>query len=133
MKKIMLHKDLDVWKLSMDLVKDIYSVTTGFPGTERYGLTQQIRRAAVSVPSNIAEGSARKYPREFIQFLYYALGSTAELETQLELAKRLGYLKDDTEPNAKLSRIGAMLVKLIRSIGRNLTASPVSIRKEPSN
>lgn len=120
MKKIMLHKDLDVWILSMELVTDIYALTTSFPVTERYGLTQQIRRAAVSIPSNIAEGSARKNPREFIQFLYYSLGSAAELETQLELAKRLCYLKDDPGLCIKVCRIGSMLVRLIKAMNRNI-------------
>jgi len=75
------HKDLEVWKKSMDLVSNIYKITESFPNKELYGLTNQIRRAAVSVPSNIAEGAARSSKREFIQFLYVALGSLSELET----------------------------------------------------
>jgi four helix bundle protein len=78
------HKDLDVWKLSMDLVVDIYQITDSLPKSELFGLTSQIRRAAVSVPSNIAEGSARKNTTEYIQFLYIALGSITEVDTQLE-------------------------------------------------
>jgi four helix bundle protein len=76
------HKDLDVWKKSMNLVVLIYDITSKFPSDERFGLTSQMRRAAVSIPSNIAEGAARKGDKEFIQFLMIALGSLSELETQ---------------------------------------------------
>lgn len=90
------HEDLDVWKLSMDLVIDIYSVTKNFPADEKFGLTSQLRRAAVSVPSNIAEGAARKSDKEYIQFLYIALGSIAEIETQLLISTRLGFYNSET-------------------------------------
>ncbi len=86
----MLHKNMDVWKLSMDLVTKVYGITGKFPVEERFGLSQQKRRAAVSVPSNIAKGSARKSSNEFIKFLYIALGSLTELETQLLICDRLG-------------------------------------------
>jgi four helix bundle protein len=76
------HKDLDLWKKSMNLVVLIYDITSKFPSDERFGLTSQMRRAAVSIPSNIAEGAARKGDKEFIQFLMIALGSLSELETQ---------------------------------------------------
>jgi four helix bundle protein len=75
------HKDLDVWKRSMDLVVKVYQITKLFPDTEKYGLSSQMRRAAVSIPSNIAEGAARKGDKEFIQFLYISIGSLSELET----------------------------------------------------
>lgn len=90
--KIRNHKDLKVWKKSLDLVDNIYRITEFFPNKEIYGLTNQLRRSAVSVPSNIAEGAARSSKKEFIQFLYIALGSLAELETQMIIASRLGYL-----------------------------------------
>ena len=90
------HKDLDVWKLGMDLVANVYLMTKEFPKTEMYGLTSQMRRAAVSVPSNIAEGAARKGNKENLQFLYIALGSLSELETQAIIASRLAYLKNET-------------------------------------
>lgn len=90
------HKDLDVWKKAMDLVKEIYLVSKEFPSSEQYGLTNQIRRAAVSIPSNIAEGAGRKGDKELLQFLSFALGSLAELETQLLIAVRLGYLDEIT-------------------------------------
>src|SRR5208337_5175176 len=96
MGKITTHKDLDVWKEAMNLAKQAYFITSNFPKEEIYGLTSQIRRAAVSIPSNIAEGAARNSHKEFIQFLYIALGSVAELETQLLLARELGLVKDIT-------------------------------------
>jgi len=85
-------RDLDVWKLSIDLVKEIYQVTGKLPVTEIYGLTNQIRKAAVSIPSNIAEGQGRSSSREFKQYLPIALGSLAELETQLIIASEINYL-----------------------------------------
>jgi four helix bundle protein len=79
MSKIRMHKDLDVWKESMRLAKDVYALTTKFPKEEMYGLTSQIRRSAVSIPSNIAEGAGRNSNKEFIQFVYISLGSLVEL------------------------------------------------------
>lgn len=86
------HHDLDVWKKSIDLVTEIYKVTESYPKSELYGLTNQIRRCAVSIPSNIAEGAARTSIKEFSQFLSIALGSVAELETQLIVSNNLGLL-----------------------------------------
>jgi len=88
------HKDLDVYKKSLDLVVDVYKMTRSFPKEEKYGLCSQLQRAAVSIPSNIAEGAARKNDKEFIQFLHIALGSAAEIETQVEISKRLGYIRN---------------------------------------
>lgn len=110
------HKDLDVWQLSMDFVIDIYKLTSDFPKEEKYGLSSQIKRASVSIPSNIAEGAARKNTKEFIQFLYYSLGSAAEIETQLELAKRLDYVKNTDNIDKKLHSLIRMLVGLIKSL-----------------
>ncbi|MCF8234138.1 MAG: four helix bundle protein [Bacteroidales bacterium] len=90
------HETLDIWKMSIDLVELIYKLTRQFPTEEKYGLTNQIRRCAVSIPSNIAEGSARQTDKENLQFLYIALGSVAELETQLIIARRLNYIQDDS-------------------------------------
>ncbi len=87
------HHDLDVWKKSIDLVTAIYKVTELYPKAELYGLTSQIRRCAVSVPSNIAEGAARTSTKEFAQFLSIALGSIAELETQLIVSNNLNYIE----------------------------------------
>ena len=78
----------------MDLVLNVYEITKKFPAFESYGLTSQIRRAVVSIPSNIAEGASRRSKKEFTQFLYVAKGSLSELDTQLELAKRLGYIPE---------------------------------------
>ena len=86
------HKDLEVWKKSMDLVESIYTLTQRFPEAEKFGLTSQMRRSAVSIPSNIAEGAARKGDKEFLHFLYIALGSLSELETQYLIATRLEFI-----------------------------------------
>jgi len=111
------HKDLDVWKKSMGLVKEIYELTQDFPKEEIYGIIQQIRRADVSIPSNIAESSARNIKKEFIKFLYVSLGSLAELETQLILSQELGYLKDE-KIFYNLDRIRKLLIGLIKSLKR---------------
>ena len=85
-------RDLRVWQVGMDLVQHVYQLTAGFPPSESYGLVAQIRRAAVSIPSNIAEGHGRQHRRDYAQFLSMAQGSLAELETQLEIAHRLSYV-----------------------------------------
>ena len=89
------YKDLVVWQKSMDLVEVMYQMTRTFPKEEVYGLTNQLRRAAVSIPSNIAEGHARSSTAEFVRFLSIARGSLAEVETQLLITQRLGYLSND--------------------------------------
>lgn len=106
------HKDLDVWKESISLVKDIYSLTKVFPKDEIYGLTSQMRRCAVSIPSNIAEGSARNHDKEYIQFLYISLGSLSELETQLIIAIEINYINEYNY--TKLEKIKKMLLGLIK-------------------
>jgi len=88
------HIDLDVWKFSMDFVENIYKLSANFPKEEMYGLTSQIRRAAVSIPSNIAEGASRQSRKEFVQFLYISLGSLSEVETQLMLSERLQFVEN---------------------------------------
>ena len=85
-------KDLLAWQKSMDLVTACYKLTANFPASERYGLTDQLRRAAVSIPANIAEGQGRQYDAEFVRFLYIASGSLAELETHIQIAQRLDFL-----------------------------------------
>ncbi len=112
------HKDLEVWKKSIDLVKDIYKTTQSFPKEEIYGLTNQIRRASVSISSNIAEGAARHHKNEFKQFLYISLGSLSELETQLIISKEINFInaeKFDYLENY-LIMIRKMLLGLIKSI-----------------
>ncbi|HAV11695.1 MAG TPA: four helix bundle protein [Candidatus Moranbacteria bacterium] len=118
MEKSNSYKDLLVWQKSIDLVVDIYELTEKFPKSEAFGLVSQMRRAAVAIPSNIAEGQKRGHKKEFLQFLYISYGSGAELETQLEICKRLGKLKelDYTVIEAKLEEIMKMLNSLIRSV-----------------
>ena len=105
------HRDLEVWQKSMQFVTDLYRETEAFPRHELYGLTNQLRRAAVSVPSNIAEGSGRNSKKEFHQFLNLARGSLLELETQVEIARNLGYLSEErcTKLLKKTNEIGRML------------------------
>ncbi|MDP3092317.1 MAG: four helix bundle protein [Nitrospira sp.] len=109
------HKDLDVWKRSMDLASTVYRLSAQFPKEEVYGLSLQARRSAVSIPSNIAEGAARNSSKEFIQHLYIALGSAAELETQLLLARQMDFLTE-TDPLQQLDQIRKMLIGLIQSV-----------------
>ena len=90
------YKDLKVWQSGVDLVEAVYRISSGFPNHERYGLASQIQRAAVSVPSNIAEGHERHHLNEYLQHLSIALASLAEAETQLEIARRLNYISDDS-------------------------------------
>jgi len=112
------HKELDVWNLSVDLVEEVYRDTGKFPHEEKYGLTSQMRRAATSIPSNIAEGAARKSTKELIQFLYIALGSSSELDTQLIIANRLAFLGHDqlTALQETNDRIRTMLLRLIKAL-----------------
>lgn len=114
------HENLEVWKKAIDFVVTVYQKTESFPKEERYGLTSQIRRAAVSIPANIAEGAARQSDKEFAYFLSNAQGSSSELETEMLIARRLGYLKEDVylEMRAPLESIGRMLVGLSQHIKR---------------
>jgi len=102
----------------MDLSEEVYKLTSHFPKDELYGLTSQLRRAAVSVVSNIAEGAARQTKKEFIQFLHISLGSAAEVEAQLELSKRFGYVSDEDVRSALelRERISKMSYGLIRNL-----------------
>ena len=110
------HKDLDVWKDSRKLVSLIYELTSKFPKEEVYSLTAQIKRAAITIPSNVAEGAARDSNKEYIHFLFIALGSVAELDTQLIIAKDLNFIsdKDFNSTSEKLNIIGKMLSGLIK-------------------
>ena len=103
----------------MNLVEMVYRVTAGFPKSEVFGLASQLRRCAVSVPSNIAEGAARNSTRELIQFLSISCGSLSELETQLELSMRLGYLAPDTDTIKQTNRVG----RLVRALRNSLRES----------
>ena len=107
------HEKLDIWKLSIDFVTRIYKTTQSFPSEEKFGLTNQMRRAAVSTPSNIAEGAARQSDRQNIQFLYISLGSVSELETQLIISQNLEYC-DAKEIILELKTIKSKLINYIK-------------------
>lgn len=110
----MSHKKLDVWKESIKLTVDIYNLTKNFPDNELYGLINQIRRSAVSIPSNIAEGCARQTSKETIQFLHIGLGSAAELETQVIIANELGYIKNTNKLFEQINFIKKLILGLIK-------------------
>lgn len=112
------HRDLIAWQEALRLVEIVYRDTANFPSEETFGLKNQIRRAAVSVPSNIAEGAARITTGELIQFLGIARGSLAELETQLELAFRLGFLGKTADSANQVNRVGRLLGALLKSLQR---------------
>ncbi len=95
--KIRNYRDLEIWKEGIELVKDIYRSTENFPKQEMYSLVTQMRRSALSIPSNVAEGFRRYHNKEYKQFLYVLLGSCAELETQITIAKELKYITEDRE------------------------------------
>ncbi len=105
------HKDMDAWKQSMFLVEEVYRLTGLFPREEVYGLVSQMRRAAVSIPSNLSEGAARESAKEFGYFVNVAIGSVSELETQLIIANRLGYTEIDTILQ-RLSRVKSLVLGL---------------------
>ncbi len=119
------HKNLDIWKESVELTLHIYKITKGFPKEEGYSLTSQIRRSAVSVPSNVAEGAARNSDKEFMQFLYIALGSLSEVETQMIIAERLGYINHSKEVFTRISSIKQMTLGLIRHLKNKKTVKTV--------
>jgi len=116
--KIRTYRDLDIWKASIQLVKDVYKLTEKFPKQEVYGLVSQMRRAGVSVPSNVAEGFRRYHNNEYKQFLYISLGSCAELETQATIARELAYISKDKETALleKVDHISRMISNLLKKL-----------------
>jgi four helix bundle protein len=110
------YKDLEVWKKSLDFALAVYQMTLKFPPYEQYGLSSQLRRAAVSIPSNLAEGASRNSTKEFIHFLYIANGSLSEVETQLEIADRLNYFDNLTSLIENIKHIRKMLINLIQAL-----------------
>ena len=112
------YKELKVWQKAYQLCLELYKITSGFPREERYGLSSQIRRAAVSVPSNIAEGYGRKTTPEYIRSLYFAYGSNCELETQISLSGDLGYVKTQEKEVSQrnIGEIERILKALIKSL-----------------
>ena len=114
------HRNLVVWQKAMDLVEMIYRVTADFPRDELFGLVSQMRRAAVSVPANLAEGSARNSTRELLQFLGVASGSLSELDTHIAIAARVGLLSDPLPLEEKLEEVFKLLTALQASVRRKL-------------
>jgi four helix bundle protein len=123
---VLTHKDLEVWKKSMDLVVTVYGLTKQFPKEEVYSLTNQIRRAAVSIPSNIAEGRGKRSTRDFIRFINIAYGSAAELETQLLISERLGYVtSEQLQPIfEEINRVNRMLNGMHSGLEKKLCSIP---------
>ena len=118
------HHKLEAWSKAVDLVTSVYKNTETFPKEERYGLTSQIRRAAVSIPANIAEGAGRRSPKEFPHFLSNSQGSASELETELIIANRLGYLDETSfsQMISELERIGRLITGLSRYVIRGTSS-----------
>ena len=116
--KIRTYRDLDIWKVGIQLVKDVYKLTEQFPKQEIYGLVSQMRRAVISLPSNVAEGFRRYHNKEYKQFLYVSLGSCAELETQVTIARELSYISEDKETVLleKLDHISRMISNLLKKL-----------------
>jgi len=119
------YRELVVWQKAMDLVEAVYRATGSFPSTEIYGLTSQLRRAAVSVPSNIAEGQGRSTTRDFLHHLSVAQGSLYETETQISIAQRLGYLEQQSETIllGSTAEIGRLLHGLSNALNKKLTTN----------
>jgi len=110
------YKELKVWQKSIDLVKDIYILSKNFPKEELYSLTDQVKRSAISIPANIAEGSGRNTTKEFIQFLYISLGSACELETHIIIARKIGFVDEINNYLIRINEIQKMLNGLINSL-----------------
>ncbi len=112
------HKKLDVWKKSIELVEQLYQIVEKLPRNEDYGLANQMRRASISIPANIAEGAARHTSKEFIQFLHISQGSLSEVDTYMEICTRLKYITPDkcSEMSALMDKVDKMLTGLIKSL-----------------
>lgn len=112
------YRDLDIWKKGIEVVKDIYKLTGTFPQQETYGLVGQMRRSAISIPSNVAEGFKRYHNKEYKQFLHISLGSCAELETQITITEELKYIQESKEALLleKLDHIGRMITSLLKKL-----------------
>ena len=115
------HRDLKAWQQAIELVTMVYAATSSFPSTEKFGLANQLQRAAVSVPANIAEGFARTGTKELLHFLSIASGSLSELDTLIEIATRLDYLNNAEELNGKVDEVSGLLMGLSASIKRRTT------------
>ncbi|HEX3152262.1 MAG TPA: four helix bundle protein [Gemmataceae bacterium] len=113
------YKDLIAWRKAMDLVVEVYQTTTAFPNDERFGLTNQVRRAAVSIPSNIAEGQGRGPSQDFVRFLCIARGSLQEIDTQVILATRLDYI-----PQERYDRLSDQIIELAKVLNGLIRSIP---------
>ena len=134
------HKDLNVWKTSIELVTEIYKVTETLPRTEDFGLKSQLQRAAVSVPTNIAEGSGRTHQKEMIQFCYIALGSLTEVETLLIICNKVYQtdIKDIIEKHTSVRRLLLAFIKHLKTNPKTpnslpLTQNPLTLNSSPPN
>ena len=129
------YRDLIVWQDSMDLVLSIYRITAAFPKEERYSLVSQLRRAAVSVPSNIAEGHGRSRTGDYLRHLSVAVGSLSEVETQIQIARRLEYITEDDQSRLldSCNAIGKMFGGLIRSLRRRLQSGAGNQKISPDS
>lgn len=130
MDKIRNYKDLKVWQKGIKLVTEIYKITKNFPDDEKFGLVNQMRRNAVSIPSNTAEGRERGHTNEFIRFLYISLGSCAELETQLVISNKLGYIDSKiydrlSEMLNYITRMISNLIKSLKNRSGNVSLNPI--------
>jgi four helix bundle protein len=128
--KLKSYRDLTAWQMAMDLVVSVYEMTREFPENERYGLTNQLRRAAVSIPSNVAEGQGRSTSRDFLHFLSVAYGSLQEVETQLILAQRLGFASEQKIDSilAQCGEVG----RLTNGLRRSLRKSAPTDHRQPT-
>ena len=129
------YKDLKVWQKAMNLVEEVYRLTANFPREELYGLVSQLNRAAVSVPSNLAEGSSRRSTKEYLRFVRISLGSVAELETQVELAKRLKFITELQQNilTNLLDEVGRMLNGLDKALEEKVNQPSLDSRLQTLN
>ena len=118
------HRDLRAWQEAMILVEMVYRLTATFHSDEKFGLTSQMRRSAVSVPANLAEGAARKGTRELLHFISIATASLSELDTHLEIAVRLGYAKDTEELQRKMDQVSMLVSSLAKSLKPKVSRDP---------
>ncbi|MBU2044885.1 MAG: four helix bundle protein [Candidatus Omnitrophica bacterium] len=116
MEKIRNFRDLKIWQVGIEIVEDVYRLTKLFPRNEEFGLVTQMQRSSVSIPSNIAEGFGRRHNKEYKQFLYVAIGSCSELETQIEIAFRLKYILENTKDDLleKINHTTRMIMNLLK-------------------
>ncbi len=116
----MYYKEMEIWKEAVELVTDIYKITEEYPKNELFGIVSQIRRAAISIPSNIAEGSVKHSDKETLRFLDIALGSLAELDTQMLISQNLDFISNYKEFEQKISKVRALLTGLIKFYDKQL-------------